>query len=497
MTSREQGNEAVAPISRPSLTDGSLFIGGARRDAVSQRRRDVIDPSTGKKITTVAEGDAQDVDAAVRAARAAFDEGPWRHTPARERGRVLTRAAQLIRERTDELVALESIDAGKPVSLTRIIDVGNTIAQFEYYGGLAHSLAGATRQTAFPSMAYTVPEPIGVIGAITPFNFPLILSTVKIAAALAAGNTMVHKPAEDTPLTALVIAEILAEAGLPDGVLNVVTGGGEAGDALVRHPGVDKIAFTGSTAVGRAIASTAGESVKPVTLELGGKSAQIIFEDADLDVAIGKAIEGFVFNTGQFCMGGTRLLVARPLFDTVSKAVAGAAGGVPLGDPFDPATVIGPIAGARHLEKVERYVELARSEPGAEILAGGHRIDLNGGYFYAPTVIVGMANDSRLVQEEVFGPVLTIQPFDTEDEAVALANSTQYGLAAGLHTRDLNRAHRVASRLQAGIVWVNTWGMLDPAMPFGGLKQSGYGREYGPEGLAEYLNTKSVIIATA
>ncbi|NJC84013.1 aldehyde dehydrogenase [Planosporangium mesophilum] len=482
-------------MSRPTLSDGSLFIGGARQDALSGRRREVIDPSTGKQIGTVADGDAQDIDVAVRAARTAFDDGPWRRTPPRERARVLMRAAELLRQRTDELIALESVDAGKPVSLCRIIDVANTISHFEYYGGLAQGLGGATRQTAFPSMAYTVPEPIGVIGAITPFNFPMILSTSKIAPALAAGNTMVHKPAEDTPLTALVIAEVLSEAGLPDGVLNVVTGGVEAGDAVVRHPGVDKIAFTGSTLVGRKIASTAGDSLKPVTLELGGKSAQIIFEDADLDIAIGKAIEAFVFNTGQFCMGGTRLLVARPLFDAVSKAVAGAAGGVPLGDPFDPATVIGPIAGARHLEKIERYVELARSEPGAEILTGGHRIDLDGGYYYAPTVVVGMANDSRLVQEEVFGPVLTIQPFDTEDEAVALANSTRYGLAAGLHTRDLNRAHRVASRLQAGIVWVNTWGLMDPAVPFGGVKQSGYGREYGPEGLAEYLDTKSVVIA--
>jgi acyl-CoA reductase-like NAD-dependent aldehyde dehydrogenase len=337
--------------------------------------------------------------------------------------------------------------------------------------------------------------PAASAGAITPFNFPLILSSSKIAPALAAGNVMVHKPAENTPLSALLMAEILAEAGVPDGVLNVVTGGGAvAGEALLRHPGIDKIAFTGSTKIGRYAAATAGEGLKPVTMELGGNAAQIVFEDADLDKAIGSAIKAFVFNTGQFCMGGPRLLVHRSLYDTVLEILAGAVAGVPVGDPFDPATVVGPMAAERHLAKVEEYVRIAK-EQGGRIVTGGERLDLGGGYFYKPTVIAGLNDDSPVVQEEIFGPVLTVQPFDTEEEAVAMANGTPYGLAAGLQTTDLARAHRVAARLEAGIVWVNDWAMLDPAIPFGGVKQSGYGREYGPEVLESYTKVKSVVIA--
>jgi acyl-CoA reductase-like NAD-dependent aldehyde dehydrogenase len=484
-------------VSRPHLEPGRLFIDGEWREAGAKGVRDITDPSTGKVVTTVAEADASDVDAAVTAARKAFEEGPWSQTPGRERARILHRAADLIRERADELVAVESVNVGKPVSLARAVDVATAAEEYEYYSAMAQSVDGSSRQIPIPSHAYTRREPLGVVAAITPFNFPLILSSSKLAPALAAGNTVVHKPAEETPLSALLMAEILAEAGVPDGVLNVVTGGGAvAGEALLTHPGVDKIAFTGSTAVGRHAAATAGAALKPVTMELGGNAANIVFEDADLEKAVGAIIKAFVFNTGQFCMGGPRLLVHSSLHDTVLGILEGAVPGVPIGDPFDPATVIGPMAGRRHLEKVEEYVAIAKAE-GGRIVTGGERLDLDGGYYYKPTVIAGLGNDSRAVQEEIFGPVLTVQPFDTEDEAIALANSTPYGLASGLQTRDLARAHRVAARLQAGIVWVNDWAMLDPAIPFGGVKNSGFGREYGPEALESYTKVKSVVISLA
>ena len=479
-------------LSRPDLVPGRLFIGGQWREAATGGRLDVLDPSTGQVVTTVAAGTAKDIDDAVTAARAAFPA--WRDTPARERGRILRRVATLIRERADEIVAIESLDVGKPVSLCRVVDVATIADVYDYYAALAHTVTGEQREVGFPAHAYTRREPYGVVAAITPFNFPLILSTSKIAPALAAGNVVVHKPADETPLSALFMARLLADAGVPAGVLNVVTGlGPQAGEPLLRHPGVDKIAFTGSTAVGRRAAAAAGEALKPVTMELGGNAANIVFADADVRRAVGAVIKAFVFNTGQFCMGGPRLLVARPLLDTFLGILADAVPGVPVGDPFDPATVVGPMAGAKHRAKVEEYVRRAREE-GGRIVAGGGRID-GAGFFHQLTVIAGLPDDSPVIQEEVFGPVLTVQPFDTEDEAIALANSTAYGLAAGLHTTDIARAHRVAARLEAGIVWVNDWAMLDPAMPFGGVKASGYGREYGPEALASYSRTKSVLIS--
>ncbi|SFL89756.1 aldehyde dehydrogenase family protein [Geodermatophilus ruber] len=489
--------DAVAETSgQVALPPGKLWIEGAWRDSTGSERRDVVDPATGRVVTTVPEGTVEDVDLAVAAARRAFESGPWATMSPRERGAVLTRAAQLIQENAEELARLESLDTGKPLAFARMIDAGTTAEHFSYFGGLAGAIEGATRGIRGPGLAYTRREPLGVVGAITPFNFPMILSTSKIAPALAAGNTVVHKPAEDTPLTALRIAELLAEAGLPAGVLNVVTGhGAVAGDRLVRHPDVDRIAFTGSTKVGAAIAAAAAANVTPVTMELGGKSANIVFEDANLDEAIQAAVSGFVFNTGQFCMGGTRLLVQRSVYDQVLAGVIGGATHVPVGDPLAEGTVVGPMAGQRHLENVERYVALADGGPNGKVVAGGQRIDLNGGFFIAPTVVTDVAPDSRLVQEEIFGPVLTVQVFDTEEEAIALANGTPYGLAAGLHTTDLGRAHRVAAQLEAGMIWVNTYGVLDVSLPFGGYKASGYGRENGPEALDEYLQTKSVYVA--
>ncbi|MDX3311645.1 aldehyde dehydrogenase family protein [Streptomyces sp. NPDC054884] len=474
---------------------GRLFIGGQWREAADGTRTEVVDPSRGAVVTTVAEAGAVDVDAAVRAAREAFDAGQWSGLSGRERGRVLLRVAELIRAEADAIARLESLDVGKPITLAHAVDVTNAANDYEYFATLAFALDGAHRDTPMNALAYTRRGPLGVVAAITPFNFPLILAGSKIAPALAAGNTVVHKPADETPLSALYMADLFQRAGVPDGVVNVVTGSGPvAGEALLRHPGVDKIAFTGSTAVGRHAASIAGENLKPVTMELGGNAAHLVFEDADLEKAVGAVIKGFVFNTGQFCMGGPRLLVARPVYSTMLNILAEAVPGVPVGDPRRPETVVGPMAGEKHLRKVEEYVALARKE-GARIVCGGERLDLDGGYYYRPTVIADLANDSRLVQEEIFGPVLTVQPFDDEDEAVALANSTPYGLASGVQTGNLARAHRVADRLQAGIVWVNDWAMLDPAVPFGGVKDSGFGREYGPEALESYTRVKSVVVS--
>jgi acyl-CoA reductase-like NAD-dependent aldehyde dehydrogenase len=498
MTITHPGDASSEAPARPdiSIPVTQLWINGGQVVAADGRTRKVFDPSTGTVVATVQEAGTEDVRAAISAARSAFDEGAWSTLTCRDRGRILLRAAVLLRERSEQFARLESIDTGKPITFSRMIDVGTAADMFEYYGSLALGIEGATRTTGVPTFAYTLREPIGVVAAITPFNFPLILSLSKIAPALAAGNTVIHKPAEDTPLTALAIGELLAEAGLPDGVLNVVTGGGEAGSVLVEDPRVDKIAFTGSTAVGSAIATRAAATLKHVTVELGGKSANLVFADADLESAVQASISGFVYNTGQFCMAGSRLLVERPIYEDVVAAVAAGAGFVPVGDPFAEGTVIGPMTGPKHLAKVTDFLDRAESA-GVRIL-GGAAVDGvdKDGWYQAPTVLADVTQDSDFVQEEIFGPVLTVQPFDSEEEAVALANSTRYGLAAGLQTSDIGRAHRVAARLKAGLVWVNNWGVLDVQMPIGGYKQSGYGRENGPEGLHEYLQTKSVIVAT-
>lgn len=471
------------------------WIAGAWTDPASGATTEVVDPATGRTFARVAAGDPRDIDAAVRAARAAFDGGGWSRLSGRERSRVLLRVAQIMRDRADELAAAESRDVGKPITFASGVDVPGAAEQFEYYGSLAPHLDGATRDVPIPAFAYTRTEPRGVVGAITPFNFPLILSSSKIAPALAAGNAVVHKPAPQTPITALLMAEILRDAGVPDGVFNLVTGDSpELGDALVRHPDVDMIAFTGSSRTGSVVARTAGERLIPVAAELGGNAANIVFADADLDKAIGAVINAFVFNTGQFCMAGPRLLVERPIHDAVVGILREAVGGVPLGRPGDPDTVIGPLASASQRDRVDEMVRDAVAR-GGEIVTGGERIDLDGGFYYAPTVIAGLTQDALAVREEVFGPVLTVQPFDTEDEAISLANGTAYGLAAGVQTTDISRAHRVSARLDAGIVWVNGWTMLDASMPFGGVKDSGWGRENGPEALASYTRTKSVLIA--
>ncbi|MFV0375327.1 aldehyde dehydrogenase family protein [Microbacterium sp.] len=473
----------------------AVWIGGAWRDTPDGY--DIDDPATGAVIGRAGAATLDDAADAVRAARAAFDDGVWSGISGRERSRVLLRVAALIRDRAEQFAEAESVDVGKPLTFARMIDVPTAADQFEYFASLAQHLDGAVRETPLPAFAYTRREPHGVVAAISPFNFPLILSSSKLAPALAAGNTVVHKPAPQTPLTAQLLAEVFADAGLPAGAYNLVTGPGpDLGDALIRDPGVDAIAFTGSSAVGRQVARTAGELLKPMAAELGGNGANLLFADADLDAAIGTVINAFVFNTGQFCMAGPRLLVERPVYDTVLGILAGAVGGVPLGDPADEGTVIGPLISAAQRDRVDGVVQDAVAA-GGRVVAGGKRIDLDGGYYYAPTVLADLPSDAAAVQEEIFGPVLTVQPFDSEDEAVALANGTAYGLAAGLQTGDISRAHRVAARLRAGIVWVNGWGLLDPAVPFGGVGASGWGRESGPEALTSFTRTKSVTIALA
>ncbi|MET1035401.1 MAG: aldehyde dehydrogenase family protein [Arthrobacter sp.] len=486
-------NTAPHPALAPAASTGRLYIDGRWREASEGGRTEVLNPATGQPVATVATGTTDDIDAAVAAARKAFTE--WSRLSGRHRSRILNRVSAIMREREDELALAESVDVGKPITFAHAVDVATAADQYEYAAAMAQQLDGSVRETPLAAHAFTRREPLGVVAAITPFNFPLILSSTKIAAALAAGNTVVHKPATDTPLSALLMAEILTEAGVPAGAYNVVTGpGGLLGDHLVGHPGVDKVAFTGSTEIGAHVASLAGKRLRPVTAELGGNAANILFADANLDKAIGTIIGAFVFNAGQFCMGGPRLLVERPVYEQVLAILADAVPGVPLGDPQDPQTVVGPLASRKQLDKVAGHVEAARAA-GGRIVAGGEPLELNGGFYYKPTVIADLPNDAPAVQEEIFGPVLTVQPFDTEAEAIELANGTEYGLAAGIQTTSISRAHRVSSALEAGIVWVNGWALLDPAVPFGGVKNSGWGREYGPESLESYTRTKSVVIA--
>ncbi len=483
-----------------SVTDGQLFIDGKSLPSATGETRDVVNPATEEVICRVAWGTVADLDQAVAAAQGAFESGEWPALTLKQRGRVLLRIADAIEEHAEELALLESLDVGKPITFTRGFDVPSAADLFRYYGGMVEQLEGAARPAGSRSLAYTRREPLGVVGAITPFNFPLNLAVNKIAPALAAGNTFVLKPAEQTPLSTLRLAGIMHEAGLPAGVFNVVTGdGATVGARLAAHPDIRKLAFTGSTATGKRLAATAADTLKRVTLELGGKGANIVFADADLDAATQWAFQAAFFNTGQFCMSGSRLLVQRPVYDEMVTRMAAQAGVVPVGDPLDPQTVLGPLAHRAQLDRVVEYVAIAKAE-GAVLRAGGSA-GLAGdadarGYYFQPTVFSDVTPQMRIAREEVFGPVLTITPFDTEDEAVAIANGSPFGLAAGLHTTDLRRAHQIAARLEAGIVWVNSWAMFENTTSFGGYKESGYGRELGPEGINEYLQAKTVVVNT-
>jgi acyl-CoA reductase-like NAD-dependent aldehyde dehydrogenase len=473
------------------LAPGRLFIGGEWQDAASGKTFEVIDPARAEVVTEVAEADAADMDRAVRAAREAF-EGDWRKMTPRQRGRLIWKLAERLEERKDEIALVETLNNGKPLFESGI-DVAMTIQTFEYYAGWATKIEGETIPVSVPyQFNYTLREPIGVVGAIVPWNFPLNLASWKVAPALAAGCTVILKPASETPLTALLLADAAAEVGFPPGVLNVVPGHGRtAGEALVAHPDVDKIAFTGSTAVGQHIARVAVDTVKRVSLELGGKSPNIVFADADLPVAAKGALNGIFYGKGEVCAAGSRLLVEESAHEQLVGMVAEGADGMKVGDPLEKGTRIGAVVSEQQMETVLGYIEKGVEE-GARVVAGGGRADIEPGYFVKPTVFDDVTRDMTIAREEIFGPVLATLTFDGVEEAIELANDSMYGLAAAVWTSDVKKAHYVASRLKAGTVWINTYNLYDPASPFGGYKESGYGRDLGRHALEQYTQVKSV-----
>jgi acyl-CoA reductase-like NAD-dependent aldehyde dehydrogenase len=455
---------------------------------------DVIDPSTGTSFAQVPQATPEDVDAAVAKARAAFEDGSdWRRMSAHDRGRAIHKLAELIDAERDAMAELESRDTGKPVKFAKAVDVASAVRHLEYYAGWPTKIEGGTLPVSAPNThAYTLREPVGVAGQIIPWNFPLLMAAWKLGPALAAGCTIVLKPAEQTPMTALRVGELALEAGIPEGVLNVITGDGSTGAAIVDHPGIDKIAFTGSTAVGREIGEKAGRALKRVTLELGGKSPNIILPDADLKAATKGSFSGLYFNTGQACNAASRLFVHADQFDEVVGALAETAKNTIPGPATDPKTFVGPVISAEQHARVTGYIEQGKAE--AELVAGGGSSDLSegGGYFIEPTLFVSDSDEHTIVREEIFGPVLVAQRYESLEEVAARANDTEYGLAAGVWTRDISNAHKLAKLLRAGSVYINSWGGSDPAAPFGGFKASGIGREHGRDGLDAYLETKTV-----
>jgi phenylacetaldehyde dehydrogenase len=471
-----------------------MFINGKWVNAASGKTFPTYNPATGDVLAQVAEGDKEDINRAVAAARAAFENGPWRKMTPSERGRLIWKLADLIERNNEEFAQLESLDNGKPVTVARVADVPLTADLFRYMAGWATKVEGNTIPISAHGakfLAYTLREPVGVVGQIIPWNFPLLMAAWKLGPALATGCCVVLKPAEQTPLTALRLAELIQEAGIPEGVVNVVTGYGEtAGASLAAHPDVDKIAFTGSTEVGKLIVHAAAGNLKKVSLELGGKSPNIVFDDAEIDSTIPGAAMAIFFNHGQCCCAGSRLYVEQKEFDKVVDGVSQIASKIKVGPGMEPSTEMGPLVSEEQMNRVCGYLESGFSE-GAKAVTGGSRQGERG-YFVRPTVLVNTNENMKVVREEIFGPVVTAIPFKDVDDLIAKANNTEYGLAAGVWTRDIKKAHRTAAALRAGTVWINCYNVFDAALPFGGYKQSGWGREMGHEVLEMYTEVKSV-----
>jgi aldehyde dehydrogenase (NAD+) len=467
-----------------------LLIDGRHVPSASGRTFKTINPANEQVIATVAEGNEADVDRAVAAARRAF-EGPWRSMRASERGQILLRLADLMKQHTDEIAALESLDAGKPIAGVLRQDLPAAIDTLTYYAGWADKISGEVVSTREEALTYTMREPVGVVAAIVPWNFPLMIGMWKLAPALACGCTIVMKPAELTSLSALRIGELALEAGLPPGVLNIVTGPGRVvGDALVNHPDVDKVTFTGSPGVGRGILRGAAGNFKRVSLELGGKSANVIFDDADIEAASKAAASGIFFNAGQVCSAGSRVLVHEKVYDEVVERLTQRAKAIRIGDPADRATALGPVISEKQMKSILDYVDIGRKE-GAFLTTGGVRVG-NRGYFISPAVFANVEHEMRISQEEIFGPVVSVIKFRDEADALRIANGTAYSLAAGVWSRDIGRVQRFARKANAGTVWINTYGYTDVRLPWGGVRDSGFGREHGSAAIENFTEPKAV-----